>query len=317
MLLTVTPNLCVERTALVSDFRAGAVHRIAPENLTVNAGGKGINAARVAAQLHAEVLATSWVGRNQRAWFENELAREGVAHDLVEVEADTRVCHNIVHGDGGKTEVVEAGNPLTIADGTRMLAKFESLLPRAELVAICGSYPTGVSTPDAFETHLTLLCALARRHKKKVLVDGKGAAFEKLLRSHFLPWAIKPNSDEASTFLKYSVRDEANELRAVRDFLELGIEVVLLSCGRRGAYLGTRERIFRLVPPEIEEVSAVGAGDAFVGAFAAKFLETADLVEAARWGVAAGAASAAQVRSAFCTREEITALVPRVVVREA
>ena len=144
-------------------FQIGEVHRVTPENLSVNAGGKGINAARVASELGAGVLATSWVGKNQRAWFEAELSREGVAFDLVEVESDTRVCLNVLNGKGEKTEVVEAGHPLSIGDGTRMLEKFESLLPAAELVAICGSYPAGLSTPDAFDTHLTLLCALARR----------------------------------------------------------------------------------------------------------------------------------------------------------
>ena len=65
-------------------------------------------------------------------------------------------------------------------------------------------------------------------------------------------------------------------------------------------------------PTSVEEVSAVGSGDAFVGAFAAKWLETHDVVEAARWGGAAGAANAAQVRSAFCAREEIEKLLLQV-----
>ena len=316
MFLTVTPNLCIERTSTIPQFQIGEVHRVAPENLFINAGGKGINAARVALQLGAGVLATTWVGQNERAWFEAELAREGVAFDFVEVESDTRVCLNILNGTGGKTEVVEAGCPLSIDDGTRMLEKFESLLPRADLVAICGSYPSDGNTPDAFDMHLTRLCALARRHRKKVLVDGKGASFKTLLRSKFLPWAIKPNCEEAGVFLEYSIHDESSERRAVRDFLDLGIKVVLLSCGARGAYLGTRESIQFFSPPRVQEVSAVGSGDAFVGAFAAKWLETNNLSEAVRWGSAAGGANAAQMRSAFCTREEIEALLPQVEINQ-
>ena len=242
MFLTVTPNLCIERTLQIPDFRAGAVHRVAPENLSVNAGGKGINAARVARELGARVLALSWVGTNQRAWFEAELSRENIAFDFVEVESDTRVCVNILGEGGGKTEVVEAGHALSISDGERMRNKFESLLPLAELVAICGSYPSGSgrSTPPAFPADLISLCGLAHEHGKKVLVDGKGAEFSALLHlqsnAQVLPFAIKPNCDEASVFLEYSVHDESSERRAIRDFLELKIEVVLLSCGARGAY---------------------------------------------------------------------------------
>lgn len=315
MFLTVTPNLCIERTACISGFRAGKVHRVAPENLSVNAGGKGINASRVAFELGAGVLALALVGKNQRAWFEAELARENVACELIEVENDIRVCLNIISGDGVKTEVVEAGNSLSENDAARMLEKFELLLPRAELVAICGSYPGSGSTPVA-SNHLTSLCAAAKKQGKKVLVDGKGDSFAALLRSDFLPFAIKPNCDEASAFLEYSVCDEESEQRAVADFLKLGIEVVLLSCGERGAYLGTREQTFFFASPRVREVSAVGSGDAFVGAFAARFLEDKDLIEAARWGVAAGAANACQARSAFCTRSEIEVLVPQVQCRK-
>lgn len=314
MLLSVTPNLCIERTLEIPDFRVGGVHRIAPTNLTVNAGGKGINAARVASQCGAKVLATSWVGKHQRAWFETELAREGVAFDLVEVESDTRICFNVVNGEGVKTEVVEAGNALSSDDGRRMREKFESLLPSVELVAICGSYPPGI--PETFEAHLSVLCDIARRHGKKILVDGKGAEFTTLLKSEFLPWAIKPNCDEASAFLGYGVNSEDSEKCAIADFLRLGIEVVLLSCGARGAYLGTHASSFFFTPPQVQEVSAVGSGDSFVGAFAAQFLQEKTLIEAVSWGVAAGAANAAQARSAFCTREEIETLLPQVKCRE-
>ena len=314
MLLSVTPNLCIERTLEIVDFRAGAVHRIVPENLSVNAGGKGINAARVAAQCGVKVLATAWVGKHQRAWFEAELARERIAFNLIEVESDTRVCFNVVNGKGVKTEVVEAGNAICFEDGRRMRERFESLLPAAELVAICGSYPP--KTPELFEAHLASLCTLAREHGKRILVDGKGDEFSRLLKSECLPWAIKPNCDEASAFLDYAVNNEDSEKRAIADFLKLGIEVVLLSCGARGAYLGTRSETYFFTPPQIRVVSAVGSGDALVGAFTARFLQSKPLTEAMGWGVAAGAANAAQSRSAFCTREEIEALLPQVECRK-
>ncbi len=318
MLLTVTPNLCIERTLEIPDFRVGEVHRVEAQNLSANAGGKGINAARVARELGAGVLALTWVGKNQRVWFEEELKRESIAFDFVEVESDTRVCLNILDGNGGKTEVVEAGNSLSFSDGEKMQEKFESLLPRAELVAICGSYPVRASrsTRAMFPVDLISLCALARQHGKKVLVDGKGMEFEILLRSEFVPFAIKPNCEEASAFLEYSVQDASSERRAIRDFLALGIEVVLLSCGARGAYLGTRASTHFFSPPGVREISAVGSGDAFVGAFCAQFLQGANLIEAARWGVAAGAANASQARAAFCTSQQIEALLSQVVVQQ-
>lgn len=315
MFLTVTPNLCIERTLEIPDFSLCQVHRVASEKVHVNAGGKGINAARVAAQLGARVLALSLVGKDQRAWFENQLQHEGVAYELIETQSDTRICTNILHGENKKTELVETGAPLSNLDEKRMLEKFDVLVPNCELAAICGSYPPGASTPTSTPGgHLTLMSKLARKHGIKLLVDGKGAEFEMLLGSEYLPWAIKPNCDEATAFLKYAVNDAASEKRAVENFLDLGVEVVLLSCGARGAYLGTCASTHFYAPPRVEEVSAVGSGDAFVGAFAAQYLASDDLVEAVRWGVAAGAANASQKLSAFCLRAEIEVLVPQVKV---
>jgi len=325
MFLTVTPNPCIERTVTLDGFQPGQVHRVPPAMLRVNAGGKGINAARVAARLGCETLAIGWVGRRQAAWFQAQLESEGVPYDLVEVEPDTRITINILKAEGGgfqKTEIVEAGNPLGITDGTRLLEKFAALLPRASLVAICGSYPPTPdgsslgSSPDAtFDAHLTLLTHLARRSGVRVIVDGKGRPFGMVVRSKQPPWCIKPNLDEAAELLHRPIVGEAAERRAIRDMLGFGVEVILLSCGARGAYLGTAGGTWFLPAPVVREVSPVGSGDALVGAFAARFLETQDLLEAARWGVAAGAANASQLMPAFCQRANVEALLPEVQAR--
>ncbi|HVF10583.1 MAG TPA: hexose kinase [Abditibacteriaceae bacterium] len=312
MFLTVTPNLCLERTVVIENFAVGQVHRIAADNVRVNAGGKGINAARVASRLGCQTLAIAWVGSTQHAWFRAQLVREGVLHDLVEVATDTRVCINILDGAGGKTEIVEAGSPLQNSDGARMVEKFDSLLPRAELIAICGSYPPG--SDAEFDSHLTVLTHRAKRNGRRVIVDGKGKSFDILMSSGQPPWCIKPNLDEARQLLAQPIAGEAAEVDAVRALLGRGVEVVLLSCGARGAYLGTAQEIWFLQSPRIREMSPVGSGDALVGAFAARFLEAGDLVEAARWGVAAGAANAARLRAGFCERADIEVLLPQVQV---
>ncbi len=318
MLLTITPNLCIERTVQVPDFAPGAVHRVAPEQLIVNAGGKGINAARVAARLGCESRALTWVGRRQKVWFAEQLEREGVRHALVEVEADTRVCLNILAKNGErtiKTEIVEAGAALGVDDGTRMLEKYAELLPKADMIAICGSYPPSLDA--AMDSHLALLVQMAHRAGKRVLVDGKGRAFEIALHSKTPPWAIKPNLEEAAAFLRRDIGTAQEERRAVRDLLRLGIEFVMLSCGERGAYLGTAQGIDFVRAPRVQEVSPVGSGDALVGAFCAKWLETADLQTALRWGVAAGAANAAEAASAFIGPREIEPLLAKVKVETA
>jgi 1-phosphofructokinase family hexose kinase len=313
MLLCVTPNPCIERTVVQENFHNGQVHRVPPDKLRVQAGGKGINAARVAARLGSEVLCTGWIGRHQQSWFDAQLKEENLACDWVEVESDTRICLNVLDGRGGKTEIVEAGTPLSIADGTRLLQKFEFLAPRAALIALCGSYPPGEST---FNAHATLLVRIAARHGKRVIYDGKGAPFETAVRSGTPPWCIAPNIEEMAELLHRPINGEAAERKAISDVLRRGVEVVLLTCGARGLWLGTRQSTLFIESPAVPEVSSVGSGDSLVGAFAAKFLETSDLVEAARWAAAAGAANAAQELSARITSADIETLLPQARVRQ-
>jgi tagatose 6-phosphate kinase len=312
MLLCVTPNPCIERTMTIEEFQTGAVHRVPAEQLQVSAGGKGINVARVAQQMGSKVLCTGWIGRHQMSWFNAEMARYNLPHHWIETESDTRVCLNILDGDGHKTEIVEAGSPLSITEGTQLLEKFEELVPGAELVVLAGSYPP----PGAFDAHATLLIRIAAKHGKKVLYDGKGAAFATAIHSGTPPWCIAPNIEEAEALLKRGIAGEAAERRAITDLLRRGVEVVLLTCGARGAWLGTKQSTIFIEAPQVAEVSAVGSGDSLVGAFAAHFLRSNNLEEALRWGVAAGAANASQTLSAHCTRADIEALLPLAKVRQ-
>ena len=325
MLLFITPNPCIERTLQIEEFEgfgSGRVHRVPFEKVDVQAGGKAINAARVAHNCGAKVLCSGWIGHNQLSWFEAKMSRASLAHDWVVVENDTRVCVNVLSETGGdwtKTELLEAGAPLSIEDGTKLLQKVETLLPDCELVVIGGSYPP--SQDAKFELHGAVLTRLANCFNRKVLYDGKGSHWIKAIRSPSPPWCVTPNLEEATALLRREIRGEADERRAIGEILRLGVEVVLLTCGARGAWLGTRQSTLWLQAPKICEVSPVGSGDSLVGAFCATYIQNAHLpesdrlIEAARWGVAAGAANAGQIRAAHVGKDEIEALVPQVEVR--
>ena len=315
MLLCFCPNPCVERVLTLDEFRVGQTQRISSHRVRETVGGKALNAARVAQHCGAQVLATGWFGTNRRAWFADEIQRDGVEFSALETAQETRASTLILSENAPPTEIVEGGHALTIEDGTRMLARLEELLPQAQMLLIGGSYPPG---ERAISAHASVVCGMAKRLGVPVFYDGHGLAWEMALRSAAPPWAIKPNLREASEFWRREVSGESEERRAIAGWLKLGIEVVLLSCGKRGAWLGTREQTVFLNAPRVETISAVGSGDSMSGAFACKYLQRAHLpareriFEAARWGVAAGSANAAQRLSAQISVDEIEALLPQV-----
>ncbi|PQV65282.1 1-phosphofructokinase/tagatose 6-phosphate kinase [Abditibacterium utsteinense] len=308
MFLTLTPNPCIERTLRVSSLTAGTSQRLDEADVLVSAGGKGINAARVAARFGAPSTAIAVVGRRQLTYL-REIARdEGICADFLSVESDTRVCLNMVHGDGTNTEIIENGAPFSLETGTGLLQKWHENLPGARLAAIGGAYPP--CSAAAFAGHAAILCQMAHAAGVPVIYDGRGEALQRALSGKTPLWAIKPNLQEAAQILGRTLETRADERRAVRDLRAKGAEVVLLSCGSRGLYIGHREGIEWLPAPRVETVSAVGCGDALVGAFAARWLQGDSLFEAARWGVAAGSACAAQIWPAFVSQAQAANLLP-------
>jgi len=300
MLLFITPNPCVERTYLLDDFSCGKVHRVPSAKVLLNAGGKGINAARVASQFSAKVLSLCWIGEVQYDWFDRQLDKEKVPHELIRVSPETRTCINILRRGNPKTEIVEAGSHLPQNAGTQLLERLKVLLPQASLLAVCGSYP-----PACLDNHLQEIAILAQKYQVPLLVDGKGKSFKQLLESKLPLWAIKPNIDEAEELIGKSIQTIEEERNAIKVLLRYNVQHVLLSCGKRGAYLGNADGITFFDSPKVQEISAVGSGDSFVGAFCAQWVLTGDLQNAMRYGVAAGAVNASQAKSAFCTMAEI------------
>jgi ribokinase len=66
---------------------------------------------------------------------------------------------------------------------------------------------------------------------------------------------------------------------------------VVVTLGADGALVVEGARVERVPAPRVEAVDTTGAGDTFCGALADALARGAELVEAARWAVAAAALS--------------------------
>jgi len=67
-------------------------------------------------------------------------------------------------------------------------------------------------------------------------------------------------------------------------------KAVVVTLGALGAVLFEHHRLLlKAAPPKVEVVDTTGAGDAFTGAFAARWATSDDMGSALAWGVAAGA----------------------------
>ena len=75
-----------------------------------------------------------------------------------------------------------------------------------------------------------------------------------------------------------------------------GVEALIVTLGADGVRIWQRNSVPYYQPAfKVEVVDTLGAGDAFIAAFAAGFINGLSLTECARWGAAAGAVTAARL----------------------
>ncbi|MBE3573697.1 MAG: 1-phosphofructokinase, partial [Moorella humiferrea] len=81
MITTVTVNTAIDKTYIVENFSPGGIFRV--QRVMAQAGGKGLNVARVVKALGEEVVATGFIGGHNGRFIEENLAAEGIKGDFV------------------------------------------------------------------------------------------------------------------------------------------------------------------------------------------------------------------------------------------
>ena len=89
-----------------------------------------------------------------------------------------------------------------------------------------------------------------------------------------------------------------------------------LTLGEKGALLVTAKRVWKAKPLDIEVVSAVGAGDSFVGGMVSALAAGKPIEEAFRIGVAAGSAAVMSPGTELCSEADVKRLLPQVEIEE-
>ncbi|MDQ0973562.1 tagatose 6-phosphate kinase [Neobacillus niacini] len=261
MILAVTMNPSVDISYPLHEFKLDTVNRV--ENVRKTAGGKGLNVARVIAQMEEEVLATGVLGGTIGDYIVQELNKSQIPNDFLKIEKESRNCIAILH-EGMQTEILESGPTLTNAEGTDFLEKYEDLLAKVSLVTISGSLPKGLPV-DFYQQML----AISQRKGIPVVLDSSGEPLRAALLHKEKPFAIKPNITELSQLLGVKVDSRISSLKQALDhdwFKE--IEWIVVSMGGDGAFVRHGTEDYRVTLPKIDVVNPVGSGDAVVAGLA-------------------------------------------------
>lgn len=254
-ILTVTLNPAIDISYPLESFHLNTVNRVAQVGKT--AGGKGLNVSRVLKELGADVLATGFVDDALGAEIIKDLKSEGIKSRFTQISGKTRNCIAILH-EGQQTEILEKGPQILKEEAEQFVNNFKIIMAEVEAIAISGSLPEGLQ-----ESFYPQLIEIANKEDKKVVLDCSGKALEAVLKGQHKPSVIKPNLEELTDLLGKEVTLE-NIKESLQDKLFDGIEWIVVSLGKDGAFAKVSDEFYRVKIPKIDVVNPVGSGDATV-----------------------------------------------------
>lgn len=283
-ILTLTVNPAVDRIVTVD--RLVFEDRAYIGSTSEAAGGRGINVSRVLSRFGAKTTAITTSGREMGRKFEQELQHDSFDKEIVKIHSNIRLNIAVSDRQGLSIRLNERGPKLSKIELDRIYRAVENLLPTASWLMICGSLPPGVD-PYLYGR----LIRLAAQHDVQTLLDTDG---DPLLHSlDAQPTIVKPNQSEAERLLNTALITRTQQIDAVQRIKALGPTSVVLSLGSRGAIAAaSSEGVLEVVPPRVESLSPIGAGDAMSAAMVWALTNGESFGDALRWGVAAGTASA-------------------------
>jgi 1-phosphofructokinase len=203
MIVCVSANPSIDKLFEVERLVPGAIHR--PQGFVQVPGGKGLNVARSASALGAQVRAVAMLRGHAGTWVKEALSAEGVAGTFVWTHGETRASLSVAdRAQGGLTEFYEHGAEIPSAAWPEFAQAAADQLEDAAWITISGSMPAGAPA-DGYEQ----IVADAGREGVPVVLDAAGEALARALGAG--PDIVKVNAHEASELVggRSGSREEA------------------------------------------------------------------------------------------------------------
>lgn len=300
-IVTVTPNPAIDIWTEVEEI--APFRKLRCTTARHDAGGGGINVARVVRRLGSEVAAVYPAGGATGQRLRRLIEREEVRSLAIMVAEETREDFTVLERkSGNQYRFVLPGAPLAEPEWRACLQALETWDDLPPFVVGSGSLPPGV--PDDFYARVA---RIAKGRGSKVIVDTSGKPLAAALQEGV--HLVKPNLRELQEFVGVPLADQNTWVSACRKLIDSGrTEVVAFTLAEKGALLVTHDTAHFARAPDIRPVSTVGAGDSFVGGMVWSLAAGRNIVDAFRYGVAAGSAAVLSPGTELCHAPDVARL---------
>jgi len=298
-ILTLTLNPSVDLSAEAETVRAVRKTRTFHERY--DAGGGGVNVARVVRELGGEALAVITSGGVAGHFLEELMA--DTPYRAVPISGRTRISQ-VIHeiSSGLEYRFIPEGPLMKQAEWQAALDALTE--EEGGWVVLSGSLARG--TPADF---FARAIRTARAAGRRVVLDTSGPALKAALEEGGLD-LIKPSLGEFESLMGRELGESTQLSKAAVELARSGAaRLVAVTLGHRGALLANADgHCWRLPAPDVVVRGASGAGDSFVAAMTLSLARGNAPEEAFTWGSAAGGATVAAEGTAHANRAEVEAI---------
>jgi ribokinase len=263
----------------------------------MNAGGKGANQAVAAARLSGNVTLVTKLG--------NDIFGNQTMEGLKKENIDTKYVFLDNNNPSGTALIIvnaEGENCIVVAPGANAY-----LLPadieKVENISKATVILMQLEIPLVTIMHIV---RLAKSNQQKLIINPAPAQKldDELLKGLFL---ITPNESEASQLTGVNVKDEGSASDAASVFLSKGVQNVIITMGREGAFFRNDKFKIKIDAPAVKALDTTAAGDTFNGALSVAITENMDWEKALKFSVQAASISVTRMgaQSSVPYRKEI------------
>lgn len=298
MIYTVTLNPSIDYIVRVDGLKLGDLNRM-KEDFKLP-GGKGINVSRILKRIDSQSTALGFLGGFTGEFISKWLEKEQIQSLFTIVKEDTRI--NIKLKSDTETEINGLG-PSISDEEIDELKQALGTVGQGDIVVLSGSAPASLRKGFYQE-----LIDIIREKGADFVIDTTGDDLKNALVKK--PLLIKPNNHELAELYNTTFQSVEEIIPYGKKLLAEGAQNVLISMAGDGALLFTEQGTYKtnvLVRPL---KNSVGAGDSMIAGFIGAYSRTKDPIEAFKWGVACGSATA--FSDDLAARELIDELLPEV-----
>nr|WP_026680429.1 1-phosphofructokinase [Priestia megaterium] len=281
MIYTCTMNTAIDLYVAIDNLKPDRVNRTFDEDYQAN--GKGVNVSIMLQKMGIENTALGFIGGFTGKFIEEELTKQGINSDFINVDGITRI--NVFVNADEEYKIVNQGPEVGQKDVDNLLQKIKAI-PKGSILIVSGSLPRGVE-----ESILVDIAKICAENDVNLVIDSSSSIVLETLP--YRPYLLKPNEEELAHLVGKDMPLSEQEIIVYgKELLYKGAKNVIISRGGNGAIFLNDNHLVNVSSPVGEVVNTACSGDSLLAAFIAKTMENAPLDVTLKYAVATGASTA-------------------------